>query len=254
MKQTRLAAALLAPLMVLLAGACSVGSPDATDEDEDEYVDPGVSAADGKMDGASSVDSVSSSTCSTVPVRGLSIQIAEEVRCLAPGLLVPFAETGSIQFTSQAVLPYLEADTYEALRKAAPTVGTITVNSGLRSIAQQFLLRRWRDQGRCGIRSAAAPGRSNHETGRAVDLGNSAAARATMVRTGFSTLSFDPVHFDHLTSPDLRDMGIEAFQRLWNRNHPEDTISEDGDYGPETAKRLARAPSGGFATGAVCGP
>jgi hypothetical protein len=243
---------LCAPLLVLLVGACSVGGESAVDEDEDEYLDPGVQAGDGKMDGASSVESVSTSTCSTVPVRGLSIQIAEEVRCLAPGLLVPFEPTASIHFSSLAVLPYLEADTYAALRNAAPTVGTVTVNSGLRSIAQQFLLRRWRDQGRCGIRSAAAPGRSNHETGRALDLANSSAARSTMVRTGFSTLSFDPVHFDHLSSPDLRDLGVEAFQRLWNRNHPEDRISEDGDYGPETAKRLGRAPSGGFATGASC--
>jgi hypothetical protein len=251
MKHTCLAA-FVAPLL-LLVGACSVGGDSAADEDEDEYADPGVQAGDGKMDGASSVDSVSSSTCSTVPVRGLSIQIAEEIRCLAPGLLVPFEPTSSIHFASQAVLPYLEADTYDALRKAAPTLGSITVNSGLRSIAQQFLLRRWRDQGRCGIRAAAAPGRSNHETGRALDLANSSNARATMVRTGFSTVPSDPVHFDHLSSPDLRDMGVEAFQRLWNRNHPEDRIAEDGDYGTETAKRLARAPSGGFATGAACG-
>jgi hypothetical protein len=250
MKHTRLA--VFAPLLVLLAGACSVGAGDESDEEEDEYNDPGVQADDGKMDGASSVESVSRSTCSTVPVRGLSIQIAEEVRCLAPGLLVPFEPTSTIRFASLAVLPYLEADTYDSLRRAAPTVGSVTVNSGLRSIAQQFLLRRWRDQGRCGIRSAASPGRSNHETGRALDLANSSAARSTMVRTGFSTLSFDPVHFDHLSSPDLRDLGVEAFQRLWNRNHPEDRISEDGDYGPETAKRLARAPSGGFATGAAC--
>jgi hypothetical protein len=251
MKQTRLAA-FVAPLLVLLVGACSVGGDDSTGEDEDEYLDPGVQAGDGKMDGASSVDSVSSSTCSTVPVRGLSIQIAEEIRCLAPGLLVPFEPTASIHFASQAVLPYLEADTYDALRDAAPTVGVVTVNSGLRSLAQQFLLRRWRDQGRCGIRSAAAPGRSNHETGRALDLANSSAARSAMSSSGFTRLSFDPVHFDHLASPDLRDMGVEAFQRLWNRNHPEDRIAEDGDYGSETAKRLARSPSGGFATGANC--
>src|SRR5688572_15171778 len=151
-----------------------------------------------------------------------------------------------------AVLPYLETDTAAAVQRAAPTIGTITVNSGLRSIAQQYLLRRWKEQGRCGIRSAALPGRSNHETGRALDLANPGQASKAMTSTGFSPLSGDPVHFDHLSSPDLREVGTEAFQRLWNRNHPEDRISEDGSYGPQTAARLARSPSGGFAKGASC--
>ena len=75
-----------------------------------------------------------------------------------------------------------------------------------------------------------------------------------MIAAGFSTVPSDPVHFDHLASQDLRDMGVEAFQRLWNRNHPEDPIPADGTYGTATAKRLARAPSGGFATGATCTP
>lgn len=238
-------------LVVALVPACSVGGePD--DEEEDEYLDPGVQAGDGKLDGSSSVESVVRATCSTVPVRGLSIQIAEEIRCLAPDLLTPIEETATIHFASAAVLPYLESDTYEALRRAAAAEGSITVNSGMRSLAQQYLLKRWRDAGRCGIRSAASPGRSNHETGRAVDLANNAAVRSEMRGAGFTWLSFDPVHFDHLSSPDLRDLGVEAFQRLWNRNHPEDRIAEDGDYGNETAKRLARAPASGFATGASC--
>ena len=238
--------------VILLFSACSVEDPVDGEEEEDEYVDPGVQAGDGKMDGASSVESVVFSTCSTTPVRGLSMQIAEEVRCLAPGLLVPFEPTSSIRFASMAVLPYLEADTAAAVQRAAPAIGTITINSGLRSIAQQYLLRRWKEQGRCGIRSAATPGRSNHETGRAVDLANPAQASKAMTSTGFSPLSGDPVHFDHLSSPDLRDVGTEAFQRLWNRNHPEDRIAEDGAYGPQTAARLARSPAGGFAKGASC--
>jgi len=237
------------PLFVVgLLGGCMVG--DDPDEPEDEYNDPGIAADDGKMDAASSVDSVVRATCSTIPVRGLSIQIAEEVRCMSPGLLVSFAETSSVRFSSLAVLPYLSSDTASALTRAASQAGGISVNSGLRSLAQQYLLYRWRELGRCGIRSAAPPGRSNHETGRAVDLGNTSAARSSMLDHGFTNLSFDPVHYDHLASPDLRDVGVEAFQRLWNRNHADDTIQEDGIYGPETASRLARAPSGGFARSA----
>ena len=46
---------------------------------------------------------------------------------------------------------------------------------------------------------------------------------------------------------------MTAFQRLWNRNHPGDKISVDGDYGPQTAARLKAAPAKGFAKGATCG-
>ena len=124
--------------LVLILGACSVGAERDVDEDEDEYVDPGVQVGDGKMDGASSVDSVSSATCSTVPVRGLSMQIAEEIRCLAPDLLVPFEETSKIHFATSAVLPYIQPGTRDALMNAANAAGSITVNSGLRSIAQHL--------------------------------------------------------------------------------------------------------------------
>src|SRR6185295_15556034 len=63
----------------------------------------------------------------------------------------------------------------------------------------------------------------------------------------------DPVHFDHLSSADIRGKDVLAFQRLWNRNHPTDKISEDGAYGPQTEARLKSAPATGFATGASCG-
>ena len=241
-------------LAVLVAGACAVpvGADEVPIEEEDEYLDPGVQEGDAKMDGNTPVSALVSGTCSTAPVRGLSMQIAAEIGCLEDGAFVQFDETANIKFQSAAVLPYLSAETKEALLRAAPTVGEVYVNSGLRSVAQQFLLKKWRDAGRCGISAAATPGRSNHETGRAIDLGNSAEARRVMQSMGFSTLRNDPVHFDHLASPDFRSVNVEAFQRLWNRNNPEDRISEDGLYGPATAERIARSPSGGFAIGARC--
>ena len=68
-----------------------------------------------------------------------------------------------------------------------------------------------------------------------------------------ATLLLDEsVHVDHLASPDFRRVNVEAFQRLWNRNNPDDRIEEDGLYGPATADRIARSPSGGFAIGARC--
>jgi len=239
-------------VVTALVTACATPAEDDTEhDDETDYVDPGVDP-DSKLDASSTVESLVRVTCSPVPVRGLSLQIAEELRCLAPDLLVPFEPTSRIRFATQAVLPYLEPMTAADLVDASERVGTLTVNSGLRSIAQQFLLHRWRQQGRCGIAAAASPGRSNHETGRAVDLANSSAARRAMGAEGFRNLANDRVHFDHLASPDLDVFGVEGFQRRWNRNHPEDPITEDGVYSSQTASRLARSPAAGFSRGARC--
>jgi len=46
---------------------------------------------------------------------------------------------------------------------------TLDIASMFRTVAQQYLLYRWFAQGRCGISAAATPGRSNHESGRALE-------------------------------------------------------------------------------------
>ena len=63
----------------------------------------------------------------------------------------------------------------------------------------------------------------------------------------------DEVHFEYLSSPDIRGADVQSFQRLWNRNNPGDLIAEDGEYGPATETRLAKSPGEGFAVGAMCG-
>ena len=62
------------------------------------------------------------------------------------------------------------------------------------------------------------------------------------------------MHFDYTGAgaEDLRGADIQAFQRLWNRNHPEDPISEDGAWGPATEARMKAAPAAGFAKGPSC--
>jgi hypothetical protein len=61
------------------------------------------------------------------------------------------------------------------------------------------------------------------------------------------------VHFDYVAGGvRLTGLSVLAFQRLWNRNHPEDPIAEDGRYGPQTEARLRSAPAEGFPIGAVC--
>jgi hypothetical protein len=199
---------------------------------------------------ASTVASFITSTCSTGVVVGLSTQIANEIGCMSPSSLVRFAAGSGITFTSNAVLPFLAANAKTDLQK----VGNVQLNSAFRTVAQQFLIVEWFNRGRCGITAAAAPGRSNHESGRAVDVANFSARVTAMANHGWAhDVPGDPVHFDHLSSADIRGKDVLAFQRLWNRNHPGDKIAADGIYGPQTESRLRQSPATGFAAGASCG-
>lgn len=198
------------------------------------------------------VESFETSACSTDVVLPLSIQIADEVDCLMPGQLVTFEEGNGIVFAGAAVLPYLGEDARtDLLAAVAANPGVdLEVTSGFRTVVQQYLLRRWFELGRCGITAAAEPGRSNHETGRALDVSNFGDWIATFAAHGWDhSVPGDPVHFDHLASPDIRGADVLAFQRLWNRNAPDDPIDEDGDFGPATAERVKRAPAEGFGIG-----
>ncbi len=224
-------------VLILGLGAC-VGSDEPVDTSQTES--------------AISVNTAVSTSCSTSIVRGLSVQIAQEVNCMSPGALVKFSASSRIRFSSNAVLPYLHATAKSDLVSVAAG-HSLQVNSGYRTVAQQYLLARWKAAGRCGITVVAAPGTSNHESGRAVDLANwSSRVSAMGARHWAHDVAGDPVHFDHLTSPDNRGKDVRAFQRLWNRNHPGDPIAVDGGYGPQTAARLRLAPAQGFAKGA-CG-
>ncbi len=200
-----------------------------------------------------SVATYTTAGCSTSVVLGLSKQISEEVGCMSPGSLVPLTAGGNLVFSSNAVLPYMHATAKTDLLKVSATK-TVQVNSGFRTVAQQYLLYRWYQLGRCGISAAATPGRSNHQSGRAVDLANYSSLVSSMSGKGWShNVPGDPVHFEHLSSPDIRGKDVQAFQRLWNRNNPGDKISEDGSYGPQTEARLKAAPATGFPVGASCG-
>jgi hypothetical protein len=189
--------------------------------------------------------------CASRPVLGLSKQIADEVaRCVRPGLFVRVPSGGAL--SNSADLGYLEKPAAEALAKAlrARPGHTLHASSMYRTIAQQYFLHR---RAAC-FPAVAAPGRSNHETGIAVDVSDpdNASWRSTLQSVGFHWLgSFDRFHFDYkgAGSVDTRGDDVKAFQRLWNRNHPEDKIGEDGIWGADTEKRLKASPAGGFPIG-----
>ena len=226
-------------LSLALVGACAY-------EEEAPYI--------GESEHSSVVGDHASSACSTEVVLGLSRQIAKEVVCLSPDSFVRFEESDQIVFAGSAVLPYLTPAGKSDLEAAvAARGGELRINSAFRTLAQQYLLVRWHAQGRCGITAAAPVGQSNHETGRALDIGNWGDWVGALGDHGWGhTVPGDEVHFDHLASPDLRGYDVLAFQRLWNRNHAGDQIDEDGLYGPQTEARLVDSPAEGFAIGA-CG-
>jgi Synergist-CTERM protein sorting domain-containing protein len=205
-----------------------------------------------QTESASTVADYGSTGCSTAVVIGLSKQIADEAACENPNSFVSFEGAPGITLTSNAVLPYLVKGARDDLETVAAN-NSLQVNSALRSIAQQYLLYRWYQQGRCGITAAATVGHSNHEGGRAVDLANYSSRISAMSAHGWAhDVPGDVVHFDHTSSPDNRGQDTKAFQVLWNRNHPNDTIAEDGAYGPQTEARLKQTPATGFAMGPSC--
>ena len=206
----------------------------------------------GVAQSASTVSDYSSSGCTTAVVIGLSNQIAEEAGCENPDSFVSFSGASGITLTSNAVLPFLVKDARDDLEKVAAS-SSLQINSALRSIAQQYLLYHWYQQGRCGISAAATVGHSNHEGGRAVDLANYSSRISAMSARGWAhDVPGDVVHFDHTSSADDRGLDTKAFQVLWNKNHPTDTIAEDGAYGPQTEARLKQSPATGFPIGPSC--
>jgi uncharacterized protein (TIGR03382 family) len=233
------------PLHTMLCMSLALAAP-ACGLDGEDGGDPSL----GEVTSAATVSSFITSSCTTAVVIGLSAQIADEIGCMAPNSLVRFAAGNGITITSNAVLPYLSS----IARRDLLAVGNVQINSAFRTIAAQYLLLQWFNRGRCGITAAAPVGRSNHESGRAVDLANWSSRVTAMGNRGWShSVPGDPVHFDHLASPDIRGRDTLAFQRLWNRNHPNDRIAADGIYGPQTEARLRQSPATGFATGPSCG-
>ncbi len=233
-------------LVLLFLASCTAEIGEPLDFHGDEEEDLSIEITNQK------VSDFERSTCSTSSVAPLSTQIAEEMLCIAPGVLVKLEEGNGLSFRSSAVLPYMEAEAAQHLLEVADR-SPVELSSGFRTVVQQYLLYTWRAQRRCGITAAAKPGNSNHESGRAIDVANRSSVRSLLRGKGWRDyFSNDPVHFEHRASPDMRGLDVHAFQRLWNRNNPNDRINEDGDYGPSTAARLRKAPAAGFPIGPEC--
>ncbi|MFO0760547.1 MAG: M15 family metallopeptidase [Byssovorax sp.] len=240
-----------------LGCAATPGEPDTvTDEADGPEPDESLAQESDAVSGGT-VAQAADNSCTTASVKGLSLQIIAEGNCLSPGAYAKVPSRSNLTVGS-AVFPYLEKPARDQLLGSldAHKSWHMTVNSMLRTIAQQYLLYRWYQQGRCGIGLAAKPGNSNHETGLAMDINPASTWKGSLENHGFHWLgSSDPVHFDYVGSGAVSHKGLDvkAFQRLWNHAHPGDKIDVDGQWGPQTEARMKKAPAAGFSAGPTCG-
>jgi D-alanyl-D-alanine carboxypeptidase len=188
----------------------------------------------------------------TAVVRGLSRQIIAEMNLIIPNVLVNFEDL-NVADTGPTLNLFLQPAAKEALRLAIKDRGgiKIKITSAYRTCAQQFILfRQFKAGNLCGILKAARPGRSNHEDGLAIDVPDFENWRSALRKHGWQWFGGgDPVHFTYTgggTRDDIGNIGVKAFQRLWNKNNSSDRITEDGKFGLQTEKRLLRSPVDGF--------
>jgi D-alanyl-D-alanine carboxypeptidase len=203
------------------------------------------------------VQDAAAGSCSTESVDGLSRQIIEQARCIKPNDFVALPKRPNLVMAAH-VFPYLEVAARDHLVKAldAHTSAKMTVNSCLRTVAQQYLVSHWSASKSCGVQLATPPGESNHEIGTALDIAEASKWRPALEAEDFKWLgTSDRVHFDYKganTSSPHTATDVLAFQKLWNRNHHDDPVNEDGHYTPATEQRLKKAPPSGFPIGASC--
>jgi hypothetical protein len=204
------------------------------------------------------VEEAMQDTCITSSVKGLSVQLIEQMNCIEPGVMKSFEGAAGIGYGSY-VFPFLQAVATDALLAITASAGTLQLSSALRTLPQQYLLYQWytRPEKRreCNANLAASPGRSNHNGGLAIDVSNNDDWRTRLRQGDFDdNVSGEPWHFEY-TGPgtrDVRSLSVRAFQQMWNRNYVVDEIDEDGIYGPQTEEALKASPAEGFARGPSC--
>lgn len=182
---------------------------------------------------------------STSVVNCLSQQLIAQLQVIIPGGFISYDDLNVD--LSDAAFPYVQAAAKQGLAKAIQERGIkMLVNSSYRTIAQQMLLYNDRFN---NPNPVAPPGRSNHQTGLAIDIEDPRVWEPFLVQHGWSPLPGDPPHFDYIGggTTDIRSTSILAFQQLWNMNNPKDKIDEDGEFGPQTEGALNDSPANGFA-------
>ncbi|HKO95765.1 MAG TPA: M15 family metallopeptidase [Pyrinomonadaceae bacterium] len=188
--------------------------------------------------------------CSTAGLFGLSKQIADTLMASLPAGKVTDI-TPHVVIAGATTLPYLQSAAANALIAAINEKGTPPrLVHALRVLPQQYAVFYWFTHGKkCGVVLAAAPSASPHERAIAIDIQNHSEWIPVLKKHNWIWRgAADPPHFNFHggSDPDLGREGIRAFQKLWNQHNPTDPLSEDGNYGPKTQKKLEASPIEGF--------
>ncbi|OUL27305.1 peptidoglycan-binding protein [Nostoc sp. RF31YmG] len=185
-------------------------------------------------------------TANTSVVNGLSQQLIYQINLIVPDALVSFDDL-DVELGS-AAYPFVPPAAKLGLQKAIEKRGRkLVVNSAYRTLAQQMLLFNGKKRGE-NPNPVAPPGTSNHQSGLALDIEDRTGWLPFLQGSGWQPLAGDPPHIDYqgAGARDLRKATILAFQQLWNKNHPNEKIGEDGIWGDQTESALNRSPAIGF--------
>jgi peptidoglycan hydrolase-like protein with peptidoglycan-binding domain len=185
----------------------------------------------------------------TKGIAGLSNQLC--AMAVKMGFLVPI-EINLIDTDRDSLVHlYLHPKAYKSLITVSAKLEqyrndacTLILSTAYRTLAQQFILLQNKDEDQL----VARVGRSDHGNGRSIDVTNWENCQQTLRQNGWnqSYPDRDPIHWDYPDVPDNRSNTILAFQKLFNLNSGNWQLTEDGNYGEETAKALSRSPCNGF--------
>jgi hypothetical protein len=179
----------------------------------------------------------------TKGIAGLSQQLAAQA--VKMGFLVKLSHKNIQKDSDSDVLLYLNPIAAKQLYKVADK-RIIIVSTAYRTLDKQYALKR-------NLTSLVARvGRSDHGSGKSLDIVNYYDVHDLLVDYGFtqSYPSNDPVHYDYSEVPDNRSNTVRAFQQLYNLNNNKQLL-EDGDCGETTLAALGNSPIGGFKIGAT---
>ena len=186
-------------------------------------------------------------TGSTMQVRGLDLQLFQQLNELVPGSLVSFEDLNIN--SGDGLFPYCQPPTKKALSVALSTYGLpLTINSAYRSVIAQAMLYSQKQRGI--IKNLVAyPGKSDHQRGSSLDIEEWTVVKNLMIKSGFVWTygNADAMHFDCPNSEaDIRQDSVKAFQILWNKANTKNQISVDGDLGQRTLDCIYNSPAEGF--------
>jgi N-acetylmuramoyl-L-alanine amidase len=174
----------------------------------------------------------------TLGIAGISNQLCHQA--VEMGFLESIASDRVTCDKDSLVHLYLHPEAAAALHQVSQSHQMI-VSSCYRTLAQQYILKR-------NLTSlVASVGRSDHGSGKSIDLTNWQELTDFLPKRGFSQTygNRDAVHWDYSDVPDNRSETVIAFQRLWNRNNP-GKLDEDGIVGSGVLFALSNTPVNGF--------